>query len=98
MLREIEAVPNFIVILTPDCLHRCTADDDWLRREIEHAIQTRRNIIPILKDGFDFPPAETPPPSIASLHQHPGVRYSHELFPAMLDRIVSFLKHEIGLA
>jgi class 3 adenylate cyclase len=92
LLQKIEKAPNFIVILTPDCLSRCAAPDDWLRREIEQAIHTRRNIIPILKDGFEFPPASTLPATMASLHEHPGVRYNHELFPAMVERIVGFLK------
>jgi hypothetical protein len=92
LLREIEAVPNFIVILTPGSLVRCAEVGDWLRREIEHAIRTERNIIPILKDGFDFPPPCELPLTINDLEKNNGVRYDHVLFSATMEKIVSFLK------
>ena len=92
LLREIEAVPNFIVILTPGCLTRCNTEGDWLRREIEHAIKTERNIIPILKDEFYFPPSFELPPSMAELDKNNWVRYDHVLFSATMERLVSFLK------
>jgi PilZ domain len=47
--------------LTPSALERCSDPDDWLRREIEAALDTRRNIVPLTLDGFDFGT-----PSIAS--------------------------------
>jgi hypothetical protein len=92
LLREIETVPNFIVILTPGCLVRCRFEGDWLRREIEHAIKTERNLIPILKDGFDFPPTSELPLTMAELEKNNGVRYDHVLFAATMERLVSFLK------
>jgi len=91
LLREIEAVPNFIVILTPGSLIRCNTQGDWLRREIEHAIETDRNIIPILKDGFEFPPSSELPPAMAELDKNNWVRYDHVLYAATMERIVSFL-------
>src|ERR1035438_5405724 len=49
--------PNFILILSGDCLKHCADTDSWLRREILHAFKTQRNIIPIRVDGFEFPSA-----------------------------------------
>jgi tetratricopeptide (TPR) repeat protein len=54
ILGQIEARAHFLVILTPSALERCTNPDDWLRREIEHAMQHQRNVVPLIFEGFDF--------------------------------------------
>ena len=55
LLETIGRTPNFILILTKDCLARCAQKHDWLKREIMHALQTGRNVIPVMTDGFAFP-------------------------------------------
>jgi hypothetical protein len=45
---------HFIVVLSPSALERCNEPGDWLRREIELAIDNQRNIIPLMMEGFDF--------------------------------------------
>lgn len=92
LLKEIEAAPNFVVVLSPGCLDRCENKDDWLRREIAHAIDTRRNIVPILIDGFDYPRPNALPLEVNDLINHNGVTYSHEYFSATFDKLVGFLK------
>jgi tetratricopeptide (TPR) repeat protein len=54
ILDNIRARAHFIVVLTPSALERCKEPDDWLRREIETAIDEKRNIVPLLMEGFDF--------------------------------------------
>ena len=54
ILRNIERRAHFLVILTPSAVKGCTNPEDWVRREVEHAILTRRNIIPLMFDNFDF--------------------------------------------
>ena len=54
ILDNIRARAHFIVVLTPSALERCLDPDDWLRREIETAIDEKRNIIPLMLEGFDF--------------------------------------------
>jgi hypothetical protein len=55
LLDRIGNSPNFMLILSLGCLDRCAEKNDWLKREIMHALETRRNIIPVLVDGFEFP-------------------------------------------
>lgn len=48
----------FILILSPHALDRCKNEDDWVRREIECAIASQCNIVPvnpdaIFKESFD---------------------------------------------
>jgi membrane-associated phospholipid phosphatase len=92
LLREIESVPNFVVVLSPGSMDRCQAQDDWLRREISHAITTHRNIVPLMVDEFEYPPAEKIPDDLEELLHHNGVNYSHEYFAATFDKLADFLQ------
>src|SRR5271154_4236327 len=54
ILGNITARAHFLVLLTPSALERCDDPSDWLRREIETALKMRRNIVPVMLEGFDF--------------------------------------------
>ncbi|MBK9926500.1 MAG: SUMF1/EgtB/PvdO family nonheme iron enzyme [Anaerolineales bacterium] len=54
IVSNIKARAHFVLILTPTSLDRCSNPGDWLRREIETAIDEKRNIIPLFFDGFSF--------------------------------------------
>src|ERR1022692_1590974 len=54
IIGNIKARAHFLVLLTPSALARCDAPGDWLRREIETALDTERNIVPLMLEGFDF--------------------------------------------
>ncbi len=51
---NIKSRAHFIVLLSPSALERCNEPGDWLRREIESAIDNKRNIIPLMMEGFEF--------------------------------------------
>ena len=51
---NIRARAHFILILTPTAFDRLDEPGDWLRREIEIAINEKRNIIPLFFKGFQF--------------------------------------------
>jgi TIR domain-containing protein/PAP2 superfamily protein len=92
LLREIESVPNFVVVLSPGSMDRCQQQDDWLRREISHAITTHRNIVPLMVDEFQYPPKKKIPDELEELLHHNGVNYSHEYFAATFDKLSDFLQ------
>ncbi|MGA2738922.1 MAG: tetratricopeptide repeat protein [Bryobacteraceae bacterium] len=54
ILENITARAHFLVLLTPSALENCDDPADWLRREIETALTNRRNIVPLMLDGFEF--------------------------------------------
>jgi hypothetical protein len=54
IISNIKARAHFVLILTPTALDRCNEPGDWLRREIEIAVDEKRNIIPLFFDGFNF--------------------------------------------
>ncbi len=54
ILENIRARAHFLVVLTPSALERCGEPGDWLRREIETALEAQRNIVPLMLENFDF--------------------------------------------
>jgi len=54
ILENIKARAHFLVLLTPTALERSGDPEDWMRREIEAALDNRRNIVPLMLEGFDF--------------------------------------------
>src|SRR5207344_3360744 len=54
ILGNIKSRAHFLVLLTPSALERCAEPGDWLRREIETALETKRNVVPLMLEGFDF--------------------------------------------
>lgn len=73
ILAAIEVAPVFIFVMSPGCFDECDNEKNWVRREIEHAIKYRKNIIPIsiADEQVDFdklPPGV--PDSIISLKSY----------------------------
>lgn len=54
ILANIRQRAHFLLVLTPSALERCGDPADWLRREIETALALKRNIVPLMLEGFDF--------------------------------------------
>nr|VFJ52871.1 MAG: Tfp pilus assembly protein PilF [Candidatus Kentron sp. FM]VFJ54941.1 MAG: Tfp pilus assembly protein PilF [Candidatus Kentron sp. FM]VFK09932.1 MAG: Tfp pilus assembly protein PilF [Candidatus Kentron sp. FM] len=52
--REILARAHFLLLLTPGALGKCADDNDWVRREYEQAVASRRNIVPVRSEDFDL--------------------------------------------
>lgn len=91
LLEKIAEAPNFVVVLTPGCLDRCVNSDDWMRTEIAYALQLQRNVIPVMKRGFEFPPSTSLPVEIATLPEFSGVEYSHQHFDGSITQLIKFL-------
>jgi tetratricopeptide (TPR) repeat protein len=95
ILENIEAKAHFVLILSPSALERCNQPGDWLRREIETAIELNRNIVPMMMEGFDFGnPAtvEALTGKLAALSSYNGLRlYADYFFDAMEKLRTRFL-------
>lgn len=95
LLNRIEETPNFILILSKSSLDRCKEKSDWLKREIIHAIETRRNIIPVLIKDFTFPTDdmwELLPEKMRLLSSLNGINYDHIHQDSDIRRIASYMK------
>jgi len=99
IIENIKAKAHFLVILSPSALERCNEPRDWLRREIETAMDEKRNIIPLMMEGFDFgSPAVIQALSgkLAELNHFNGLRlYADYFFDAMEKLRNRFLKVEV---
>lgn len=89
-IANIRARAHFVVLLTPSALERCVEHGDWLRREIETALDNRRNIVPLMLEGFSF---ETPSigarltGKLALLKRYNALRVPADYFHAAMDRM-----------
>ena len=90
LYEAIDSCENFVLVLPPNSLDRCVHQNDWLRLEIEHAIRQKKNIIPVMMDGFTFP--EDLPPSMQVLPFFNGVQSSREYFDATIKKLISMLR------
>ena len=90
ILDNIRARAHFVVVLTPSALERCASSDDWLRREVETALDEHRNIVPLFLEGFNFGS-----PSISSqltgklelLKNYNGLNIPSDYFNEAMERL-----------
>ncbi len=85
----IDECKDFLMILSPDSLDRCVNEDDWVRRELEYALEKGKNIVPILLRGFTFP--KTLPPTIDAIRYRNGIEANSEFFDAFIEKLQDFL-------
>lgn len=61
---------------------------DWFCREIAHAIQTKRNIIPVLIDGYEMPDASLFPKELEELSLQNSMEFSLFYFDNYLNKLI----------
>jgi tetratricopeptide (TPR) repeat protein len=90
ILGNITSRAHFLALLTPSALERCDEPGDWLRREIEIALEARRNIVPLMLEGFEF---STPSignkltGKLADLKRYQALRIPADFFMEAMDRL-----------
>jgi tetratricopeptide (TPR) repeat protein len=90
IVENIRGRAHFLALLTPTALERCNEPADWFRREIEAALACKRNIVPVLMDGFSF---STPAIAsrltgpLAALARYNALGLSVEYFDAAMARL-----------
>lgn len=94
LLTIIEQTPSFILILSRGCLDRCVEKTDWLKREIMHALEHKRNIIPVLMEDFTYPSDEKLallPDAMRVLPNLQAIAYSHVHHESAVRKIAEAL-------
>ena len=90
IVSNIRARAHFLLILTPTALDRCHEPGDWLRREIETAVDEKRNIIPMFFDGFSFgmpSVAEKLTGKLAAINRYNGLEVPPGYFLEAMERL-----------
>jgi formylglycine-generating enzyme required for sulfatase activity len=87
---NIRARAHFVLILTPTALDRCDEPGDWLRREIELAMDEKRNIVPLFFKGFRFGApsiTEKLTGKLRNLSRYNGLNVHEDYFDEAMDRL-----------
>ena len=93
LLDKIEECEDFVLVLPPGSLDRCSNPKDWVRREVVHALYHKKNIVPILERGFVWPTSL--PKDMQNLPRQNGISANSEFFDAAIDRLVNNFLHSI---
>lgn len=83
-------VENFVLILSPEALDRCVAEDDWVRMEISTAIEYNLNIIVLQDEKFVYPAKL--PDSIKNISKYQAVGYDSNNLSSRLESLQALLK------
>jgi formylglycine-generating enzyme len=89
---NLKARAHFLVLLSSTALEHCNDPGDWLHREILLAIETHRNIVPLLLDGFSFSSStsrERLQGKLEPLSRYQSVSLHEEFFDAAMERLRS---------
>jgi tetratricopeptide (TPR) repeat protein len=99
ILNQIAARAHFLLILTAGTLDRCAEPNDMLRREIEQAIDMKRNIVPVLVDEFGFEMAKPYlTGKLEGLPQYNALKLYYDYFDAGMEKARNrFLKFPAAL-
>lgn len=83
---RIREATDFVLILPPGALDRCGNPEDWVRQEIEFAMQEKKNIIPIMMEGFDNWP-ENLPETMKEIGKFNGLKNHQGYFGDMIRKL-----------
>lgn len=94
--RHLREAKTFVVVLPANGLRDVIGDSgckNLLHKEIETALQSGCNVVPVL-DGFQFPEPEELPEDVRALSHFNGVKWVHDYQDACIDKIERFIRGE----
>ena len=83
---------DFLLILSPGMLDRCTDQEDWVRHEIALAEKYGKNIVGVSLPGFVMPAPESLPTELQDVTERQVFLWSHDYRQASFEKIVDNLK------
>lgn len=91
LLDVISKCKDFILILSPNALERCSDEGDWVRRETLCAMEHKKNIIPVMLSGFVWP-TEMPQGMEELCNYQALAPAPNTLFDLQVKRLTGYLK------
>lgn len=86
----IDNCTDFLLVLPEKALDHCHDEEDWVRKEVLRAMAGKKNIIPIMLAGFDWP--DVMPSGLEELKYYQALTAtSNELFPLSMDKLANSL-------
>lgn len=86
----IESCADFVLVLPPGALDRCVNEDDWVRKEVLHAMKHNKNIVPVMLAGFDWP--DPMPEGMEKLALYQSLSANRDFFDLAMKKLESYLK------
>ena len=89
---------DWLVVTDSEGRRRIDNPNDWVRMEIETALQRDIRVVPVLTDGAVLPQAHDLPQSLQSLIRRQALALSHEGFRSEVARLMSAIDEvlEVG--
>jgi TIR domain len=87
ILENIRARAHFLVLLTRTALERSSDPKDWMRREIEAALDNQRNIVPMMLEGFKFGTGDQLTGRLAALQQYNALIVPEGYLPQAMEKL-----------
>ena len=91
LLNYIENAKDVFVILEEGSLDACKQDnweEDWFCKEIAHALESKRNIIPILIGDYKMPRQNSLPDELKELSLKNAPEFSFSYFEEYLNKLI----------
>ena len=91
IIQAIQSAPIFLLLMTQQCFSRCHNPNDWVRMEIEYAVRTGKNIIPINPDNlFTRFPKSMPSHlrEVLAMHQYSAID-TGQLYQISIDKLIN---------
>lgn len=92
LYQRIEECRDFLLVCSAHALDRCKNEDDWVRKEVTHAIEKKKNIIPVWLSGFDSTQMENLPPELESLRRLQAVTPQNATYDESIRKLERYLK------
>ena len=87
----IQSCKDFVLVLPPNALDRCISEDDWIRKEVCYAMECKKNIIPVLLRGFEWP--DPMPVGMEQLRLFQSIKATDaEYFDMSIKKLSTYLK------
>jgi len=83
---------SWLTVADEDGMRRLDNPDDYVRLEIETALQRDVRVVPVLLEGVSIPKSAQLPQTLASLARRNGTTVSHANFGSDTDRLIERLK------
>lgn len=86
--------PKWLFLQNPDDgRRRLDVDDDWVRKEIEHATNAGKELIPVLVSGAPVPGTNALPPSISALPSRQALRVNDK---RDIEAVIAHMETRLG--
>lgn len=91
LLEKIKNCDSLVLALAPGALNQCSEKEDWVRIEIECALEHHKNIVPVFAEGFVNPDEGVVPDSIYEAIQYQGVHFFKQYPDAAIQKLAGYI-------